>query len=87
MNIAPPTLVVARATPRAQLLSGRGRIDKSHPSCRKTKTQLFAWGCVYLNLCDSVLATAQHDFDVRVGARKVRLERVVADQSAFQPRR
>jgi hypothetical protein len=44
-------------------------------------------GCAYLNICDSVLATAQHDFDSRVGTRKVRLERVVADQSAFQPRR
>ena len=87
MIIAPPALAVARAMPRAQLLSGRGRIDKSHPSCRKAITRFFAWGCAYLNSCDSVLATAQHDFDVRVGARKVRLERVVADQSAFQPRR
>ena len=83
MNIVPPALVVARAIPRAQLLSDRGRIDKSNPSCRKVITRFFAWGCVYLKICDSVLATAQHDFDVRVGARKVRLEHVVADQSAF----
>ena len=44
----PSVLVVSCVTPRPQLLSGRVRTNKSHPSCLKEKSPFFTQGSLYL---------------------------------------
>ena len=48
---SPPALVVARAMPRADRLSGRGSIGHSHPTHLKAKTRFFLSGVFTLS-CD-----------------------------------
>ena len=83
----PPALVVPGASPRAQLVGGRGRMENIHPSCLKCTSRFFSSGQLRLTFSSVVLAMAWGDFHCRDGKRRVRARRVAAGQSACHPRR